>query len=138
MVEISSLDKRFDKLVKPLKKTAKAVFKYLDNLEDSDLVEVYLVNGKSMRKLNREYRGKDKVTDVIAVEYPDNFPEVGTKRLGEIYLNPPEIENKPYNIDYAFVHGLLHLLGFNHQKKSDKISMEKLENSIILWLNQKS
>lgn len=97
-------------------------------------VGVYLVDGKTMRSLNKKFRGKDKVTDVLAFPYPEDFPAPQGKPrpLGDIYLNPAYIKKNKETEEYLLAHGLLHLLGFNHEKESDRIKMENLEKKILL------
>jgi len=135
-VEVKSLDKRFVRFVKPLRETAEGFFKFLRGPVSK--VDIFIVNSSQMRKINFRYRGKDKNTDVVAVEAPE-FPEIeGQVLLGEIYLNPAALKDKPYDINYALIHGLLHLIGFTHQKKSDKMEMEKTEQEVLEWLKHTS
>ena len=131
-VNLVSLDRRFDFLKKPLRQTAVRVFQFLKIPHAR--ADIYLINAPGMRRLNREYRRKDETTDVIAVEPPKGFPSVPPRSIGEIYLNPPRARQKGYSPEYALIHGILHLRGFNHEGKSDKIKMEKLEKKILLWL----
>jgi len=111
-VSLVSLDRRFEHLRRPLGQTAVRVFQFLKTPEAR--VNIYLINAVGMRRLNREYRRKDKITDVIAVEQPKGFPSVPSGCIGEIYLNPPCVRRKGYSLEYALIHGILHLKGFNH------------------------
>jgi probable rRNA maturation factor len=131
-VNLVSLDKRFEYLKKPLGQKVAGVFKFLKMPDAS--VNIYLINAFGMKQLNREYRRKDTVTDVIAIEQPKGFPPIPSGLIGEIYLNPPCVKKKGYSIEYALIHGILHLRGFNHLSKSDKIEMEKSEKKILAWL----
>jgi len=94
------------------------------------LVEIYLINSQKMRFLNKKFRGKDKTTTVLSFEEPRNFilPPSKSKKIGEIYLNS-QLPN--YSITQLLTHGLLHLLGYNHQKKNDRIKMEKAEQKLL-------
>lgn len=127
-----SLDKRFDTLSEPLRRKAAGVFKFLK--KDRAVVDIYLVGATAMRNLNREYRGKDSVTDVLAVEFPRDFPPEEKGYLGEVYLNPPHIRKKGYSLEEALVHGILHLLGFDHERKGDNIEMREKEKEVLEWL----
>lgn len=82
-----------------------------------NLSMVYADSGL-MRKLNRIYRKKDKPTTVLS------FPL--SKKDGEIFLNLPLIKKEKIDLDYLFIHSLLHLKGFRHGAK-----MEKKEKSIF-------
>ena len=102
-------------------------------------VEVYLINKPKMRKLNRTFRGIDKPTDILSFEAPADFPQVGGKErtIGEIYLCPSCINIHEVGIDHLLVHGLLHLLGFDHEKERARIRMQKQELKILAWLKNK-
>ncbi len=107
-----------------VKKTAGKILKILKkkNLE----VEIYLTNHRMMRRLNKEFRGKDKVADVLSFNEPKNFISSPSKykKIGEIYLNMSDVRCQ------LLVHGLLHLLGYDHKGKNDRIKMEKLEQYV--------
>ena len=97
--------------------------------------DVFLVSNEEIHKLNLKYRGKDKPTNVLSFPQPDNFPTPSKKKfLGEIYLSPKYIEGHNENLEFMLIHGLLHLLGFNHIKKSDRIKMEKEEARLLKLL----
>ncbi|OGY56839.1 MAG: rRNA maturation RNase YbeY [Candidatus Colwellbacteria bacterium RBG_13_48_8] len=136
-IRVKSLDKRFKHLEKPLREIALGVFRFM-RLKKTSFLDVYLINSRRMAVLNHKYRGKGVPTDVLSVEYPSSFPQTEQIRvLGEIYLSPTYLRNnKSYSLDLALIHGTLHLLGFNHRKKSDKMEMEKLEKEILRWLKR--
>ncbi|MDO8664458.1 MAG: rRNA maturation RNase YbeY [Candidatus Liptonbacteria bacterium] len=71
-----------------------------------------------MRKLNKECRGKDKTANVLSFALE--------KDSGEIFLNAGE-----KNLPYLFLHGSLHLLGYDHKKNKDAEKMENLEKKIL-------
>ena len=129
---IRSLDRRLLRYEKSLRITAEGFFKF--NHERRE-VEIYIVNSSQMRKMNLKYKGLNKSTDVLAIESP-KFPREENS-LGEIYLNPSYLKFKSYDIHYILIHGLLHLLGFTHQKKSDNIKMEKREKEVLKWLERR-
>ena len=94
---------------------------------------VVLVGENTIQKINKEYRGKDSVTDVISFAFEDNDKRVynKTRILGEIYICIPRMEEqaKMYGhsqtreLAFLGVHGLLHLLGYDHMNKEDEIVM---------------
>jgi probable rRNA maturation factor len=149
-VLVISLDKKFSRFKKEIKNTA---FKILAVLNKNNvLVEIYLINSLKMRFLNKKFRGQDKTTTVLSFTEPRNFiypPERGTtqtvrgqtrkiRRIGEIYLNA-EVYRKSQRhsassqrqLAYFLTHGLLHLCGYNHSKKSDRIKMERAEQRLL-------
>jgi len=153
-VLVTSLDKRFQKFEKKIKLACQKILKILG--KDNVLVEIYLINSQKMRFLNKKFRGKNKTTTVLSFEEPRNFilPASKYKKIGEIYLNLARITRGSYTAEHArirersanykkisegsayyLIHGLLHLLGYNHQKKSDRIKMEKKEKEILLTID---
>ena len=130
-VSVFSLDARLHAQTRAIKDGA--CF-FLDALrEDGVSVEIYLVGDSRMRKLNREYRDKDASTNVLAFSATKNFPNPDSKftSIGEVYLCPPFISSHGEDIYYLLLHGLLHVFGFNHENKSDRIRMEKLEKKVM-------
>jgi len=102
--------------------------------------DIYFVDSRKMRRLNKLFRGKDKPTNVLA--FPSNNfprPDINSYFLGEIYLCPSYIRRHKENIYRLIIHGFLHLLGYTHKKSSDRIKMEALENKILAkispWVN---
>lgn len=127
-ISVVSLDKRFRKEEKGVKSAALKMLKILN--KTGVLVEIYLTDSRKMRFLNKKFRGKNKTTTILSFEEPRNFilPPSKQKKIGEIYIKFP-LSNHPIN--QLLCHGLLHLFGYNHQKKSDRIKMERLENLVM-------
>ena len=75
-----------------------AILKILN--KDNVAVDIYLTGNALMRRLNKEYRGKDKVANVLSFVEPINFPhpETKTRFLGEIYLNASCFMLQRFNI----------------------------------------
>lgn len=97
-------------------------------------MEIYLAKTSRMRFLNRKFRKKDKPANVLSFEEPKGFarPESKNKNIGEIYVKVPPTD---YSVSELLVHGLLHLLGYGHENKKNRIKMEKTEKSIAKKLN---
>lgn len=136
-VLVLSSHKNFKIYEKQLEKVSQLVLEYLK--KKNITVDVFLIGNPRMRKLNNKYRKKNKSTNVLSFVAPD-FPDKHIKdsSIGEIYLCPPYIESNNEDIQFMLVHGLLHLLNFNHETKSDRIVMETTEEKIITWLSHKS
>jgi probable rRNA maturation factor len=129
------LEKRYKKFEKSVgvvtKKTLKTLRK--NNVE----VEIYLAGGRKMRELNKKFRGKNKTADVLSFPEPKDFvsPPSKFRKIGEIYLNAhPSFLASHYSL---LIHGILHLLGYSHKKKSDRIKMEKAEQKLLLQIRRK-
>ena len=115
-------------------------------IREADLA-VRIVTAKEGRALNRHYRGKDYATNVLS--FPADMAEgvklpkgVKMPLLGDLVLCAPVIakeareQGKSVNGHYAHltVHGVLHLLGWDHAHDADAECMEKLEREILAGL----
>ena len=123
-VVVTACDKRYIPLEKPLKKQALALLSLVKQKRSS--FDVFLVTSRVMRK------------NVLAFPHPAGFPypEQNRTYLGEIYLNPSYIRNHSEDLSYMLIHGLLHLLGYDHKKRNDRIAMEETEALLYTKLQQ--
>ena len=127
-LEVIVLDKPVKKFEVKIKKVAGKLSRFLPKKSS---IEVYLINGRRMRALNKRFRGKNKSTNILSFMKPKNFPG---ENLGEVYLDPIYIRNHQENLDLMLIHGVLHILGYDHKKKSDRIKMEKKESKLLSLL----
>ncbi|MBS9719208.1 rRNA maturation RNase YbeY [Tianweitania sp. BSSL-BM11] len=117
-----------------------ATFERLDVTEGTSELSILLTDDASIQELNREWRAKDKPTNVLSfpafpVEPGDPLPPM----LGDIVIaretvvREAEEENKPFDhhLTHLTVHGLLHLLGFDHETEEEAEEMEGLEREIL-------
>jgi len=99
-------------------------------------LSIALVMPKKARELNLRYRKKNKVANVLS--FPagnDNVPRQSEEYLGEIILCPQQIkkEAKKYGIisetatAWMLIHGILHIVGYDHIKERDTKTMEQKE-----------
>ena len=97
-------------------------------------VSVAIVGEDEIRKLNKIYRKKDKPTNVLSFQGDSKFvfPCSKIKQLGEIVICPSQIigEDK-IDLKQVFVHGFLHLLGYDHQTKKDLKIMETKQKKYL-------
>ena len=126
-------------------------FEYL-NLSGDCIVEVDFVSAEQIRRLNAQTRNIDKVTDVLSYpaldeitdftkqNYPFEYDEdEKSVRLGCIVICNEQVRAQAQEYGhsetresaYLFLHGLLHLLGYDHIKDEDKIVMRKKEEEIL-------
>lgn len=132
-VVVVALDKRYKRLERDLAGKAQKILLFLK--QDGVELEIYLLPSTAMRKLNRQYRGRDTAANVLAYGAPKNFPGTSSRFLGEVYLSPPHIKKRGEDIQSLLAHGILHLIGFNHASRSDRMTMEKVEKEVLAWLN---
>ena len=99
---------------------------------------VRLVEESEIQQLNRDYRNKDKPTNVLSFSFED-VPEVECEYLGDIVICMDVVRNESAQQDKAFVshfahmviHGTLHLCGYDHQTDDEAEVMESLENALL-------
>lgn len=127
---ITSLNKKFEKEERKVRLTAGKILKILK--KDNVSVEIYLAGNAIMKSLNKKLRGKDKIANVLSFEEPEKFisPETKLKMIGEVYLNV-EQKDRIFSKEFLLLHGMLHLLGYDHIKEVDSIKMERKEKSVI-------
>ena len=77
-------------------------------------LSVELVSATRIRELNREYRGLDAPTDVLAFPVDEAEPTPGPRELGDVVICPEHAED----LEEAVVHGILHLAGLDHETDS--------------------
>lgn len=110
-------------------------------------VGLIFVDDNYMRSLNAEYRGIDKVTDVLsfALNEGEAMPEEEEAEdlLGDIVISLPTARRQAEEYGHSFerevayltAHGSLHLLGYDHQTEEDKQVMREKEEAILDRLN---
>ena len=110
------------------------------------IVSVSFVDNKYIHKINKKYRQIDRPTDVISFAFLDaegNYDKIlysqGPVVLGDIYISVDKAKEQAEEYGHSlhrelcflFVHGLLHLLGYDHMKKEDEEVMFKLQDDIL-------
>jgi probable rRNA maturation factor len=94
--------------------------------DETSEVSLTLCDGEQIQKLNKQYRGNNKKTDVLSFEM--DIP--GVPMLGDIIIDievadaQKGIKSLSYELQVLFIHGLLHLLGHDHIKTKDKEIMQ--------------
>ena len=121
---------------KYLNMVADKVYKTL-NLEGNILFDCTFVDEQEIHRINKEFRNKDRVTDVISFALWENG--IKTPLLGELYICFEKVQQQAqeYNhsfkreLCFLFLHGLLHLLGYDHIEPEDEKIMFGLQNEIL-------
>ena len=113
MIEINNLSEKYRKIDTVfLKKVAAKVLKGEKNKKNIEL-SIAIVNPQEIKKLNKEYRKKNKPTDVLS------FGEIG-EDISEIVICPEEVEKNGKDfkkeLTLVLIHGILHLLSYDHEK----------------------
>ncbi len=106
---------------------------------DYDLTLI-LADSACLRRLNKRYRNIDKVTDVISFAMQEGqAPPVADANLGDIYISLPRTRRQAREYRVSFeeelkrlvIHGLLHLIGYDHIKPGQAVRMHKKEELYI-------
>ncbi len=131
------LEQYYPELEKYYRKTLNVL-----KMEDNYVLSLIICGPVTIRRVNREYRNIDAVTDVIsfalldsddAVEYEDRV------ELGDIFINRnrtlSQAEEYGHSVKrefvFLFVHGLLHLLGYDHMNEEEEKIMFDLQKKIV-------
>ena len=108
----------------------------LDNVE----FNVIIIDNERIKKINREYRNIDKETDVISFALEDNDSiELPYRLLGDIYISIDKAKGQAIEYGHSLlrelgflsIHGLLHLLGYDHMNKYDEEIMFERQELIL-------
>ena len=102
-------------------------------------ITLLLSNNKKIKELNQKFRKKNKATDILSFRFNQNLKNLKESYLGDIiisfdYLNKPRnLSNYDFRkkVCKIFIHGFLHLLGFDHTKEKDYKIMLKKEQKIF-------
>lgn len=127
--------------------STKKTLEYVEAI-DSAVVEVSILlsNDNKLRELNHDFRGKNKPTNVLS--FPSGSPLQCEKHLylGDIAIsfqtlyNESQEQQKTFKDHYThmLVHSILHLVGYDHERKKEAALMENLEKTILKSLNIKN
>ena len=101
-----------------------------------------LTNNKKMKSLNSEFRKKNKTTDVLS--FPFNYKVNKNSYLGDVAVSYEIIYKRSaksnffIEFDKTWIHGYLHLLGYDHKKIKNFKKMNKKENLILNYFYKKN
>jgi len=106
---------------------------------------IRIVDDAEAQRYNRDYRGRDYATNVLSfpAELPAGLPEeIRKAQLGDLLICAPVVlreaqeQNRPAADHWAHltIHGVLHLLGYDHERPEDALVMEALETDILAGL----
>ncbi len=118
----------------------------LEGIEEERVeISVTFVEGEEIKALNRDYRGNDRVTDVLSFPQFDDLNdilEVGEICLGDVVICRERAEEQAQEfghsfereIIYLFTHSVLHLLGYDHMEEAEKQEMRSREEEVMEYL----
>jgi probable rRNA maturation factor len=123
-------------------KAAEAAVAVADEADEDFEVSVMLTDDAQIRELNRTWRGKDKPTNVLSFPAPEPPGATGPRHLGDIALayetlvreSEEESKELAHHFAHLIVHGVLHLLGYDHEVEAEADIMEALEVKALATL----
>ncbi|ARJ47334.1 rRNA maturation RNase YbeY [Candidatus Pelagibacter sp. RS39] len=150
-VSVFSEEKAWSKRLKNkdifFKKICRAFPKKYQFSNKKVLFSLLLSNNKNIKKLNKNFRNKNKSTDILSFPFNKKIklPKNKNMYLGDIiisynYLDKPksqDLELFKQKTIKIFIHGFLHLLGFDHKKNKDYFKMLREENFIYKHVKSK-
>ena len=142
--EEKAWSKRFKNTNLFFHKICKAFPKKYQFLNKKVTLSLLLSNNKNIKKLNKNFRNKNKSTDILSFPLNKKVKISKNAYLGDIIISYNYLDKPKYRdlklfkekIIKIFIHGFLHLLGFNHIKNKDYFKMLKEEN--LLYKHVKS
>jgi len=116
-------------------------------------VSIVLTGSETVKQLNRDYRGVDEHTDVLAfymlpqkeADFSFALPPDGVTRLGEVIISYPQAVEQAREQGHStekelallIIHGILHLLGYDHEEPEEETKMRTREKELLekclLW-----
>jgi probable rRNA maturation factor len=113
----------------------------IDNQRDSTELSIRIVDTEEGQALNEQFRGSTGATNVLSFPFENESPEP-LPLIGDIVICAPLVlkeaseQNKTLHAHWAhmIIHGVLHLLGYDHQNETDANLMESLETEIMQGL----
>ncbi|OGH68965.1 MAG: rRNA maturation RNase YbeY [Candidatus Magasanikbacteria bacterium RIFCSPLOWO2_02_FULL_44_11] len=102
------------------------------------VVEVVVVGDGEIRQINKQFRGKDAVTDVLSFAWKDGGV-LSNDLLGQIYISYPQIKRQSKSFECSppeefirmLAHGILHIVGYDHLTKKEADRMFSLQEKIL-------
>ena len=149
---IEEKDAGIGELIETMEKAAVKAVELEELPEEVCQLSVTFVEPDEIHELNRDYRGVDRVTDVLSfpqydpddltwyIENPDEMPE--ELMIGDVVICKAKAEEQALEFGhslerelvYLFTHSVLHLLGYDHEDEEEKAVMRAREEEIMDWL----
>lgn len=146
LLDFSSIKEEFESYEEVFADLADYILDYL-KIKADVILSVSLIDNKLIKEINSQYRNIDRETDVISFAFIDSLEngkellnKEGILNLGEIYISLEKAKQQAEEYQHSFnremcflfVHGLLHLLGYDHMNEDDEKIMFKLQDEILV------
>lgn len=124
-----------------INKISKVVKKFLKYLKEEGEISLVFCNDQFIKKLNKEYRGINESTDVLSFAFREVFypPNIKQSFLGEVIISTQTTRKQANSFKHSFdkelfillIHGILHLLGYDHRQFEDAKKMKQREKELL-------
>ena len=135
IIDFSKWNKKISEPKNYVKKKVRKIKRNKFLISNKKEFSLLLTSSKKMKNLNFKFKNKNKSTDVLS--FPNNDKFLNTGYLGDVAINFEIVDKRSkntnfnYEFDRMWVHGYLHLLGFDHKKIKDFNKMSKIEKKIL-------
>jgi len=121
-----------------LEGAARAVLEHESESHDNEL-SIVLTDDARLQELNRDYLGIDVPTDVLSFPASETDPQTGARYIGDILISVPRARSQAETaghpveseLQLLVVHGVLHLLGYDHAESEEKTRMWKVQAEVL-------
>jgi len=139
IIDLTNENSKFDLDLDKIESFIHYVIKKEYDSEKDVYISVLISDNDEIQNINREYRGKDMPTDVISFAYNETDNEGIYDVLGDIIISFDKVEEQSKEYEhsiereffYVLLHGILHLLGYDHIEEEDKKIMREKEEQIL-------
>ncbi len=143
MIDIQYQDQRVLNLDEALLQNAARITLQEEVAPQDTALSILITDDAQIQALNRDYRGFDKPTDVLSFEANERDPETGFLYLGDIAISLPRATEQAQKgghpleaeVQLLIVHGVLHLLGYDHAEAKEKAQMWAAQAKILARLD---
>jgi len=144
-IDYKSWNKKIKDPKKYFNKKLKKIANNLNYFKEKKItLTILLTNSSNIKKLNKKFRNKDKPTDVLS--FPNYSKKINVLKKKELYIGDIAISYEIINsrgknnnffieFDKVWIHGFLHLIGYDHIKNKDYLKMNKLEKKFLNAVN---
>jgi probable rRNA maturation factor len=125
--------------ISTVKKKLSMLIKHLTGFKSYE-INIFFTNDVEIRKINLEKRNKNQATDVLSFPIYTNFPAMPHQILGDIIISIDTLKQQAHEIGHSeedelyrlLVHGLLHLLGYDHETSKEEEEIMKAKEDECL------
>ena len=111
----------------------------ISGVSDSPSLSIRITDDAEMQDLNLRFRGIDKTTDVLSFGEDFTDPDLESRYLGDVVISYPQAENQANDrghtaaeeLQLLVIHGVLHLLGYDHGTETEKKKMWSLQGKVL-------